>query len=189
MTIPEEFKDFSVAAAGASGALIGLLFVAVSVFPERGQRNETRIEYQSRASTALVVFTNALVLSLAFLVPGTTIGGWAIGAATVMGVFTLAGGRVVVTAVLRKTGNWRSLTLVAGMLVIVGVQLWAGIRLLFNGGDVDALSLLDYVVIAEFAVGIARSWQLVNMHDTGLFSSLLLLTRGVQEEDEKRVES
>lgn len=159
------------------------------MFPERGQRTETRIEYQARASTPLVVFTNALVLSLAFRVPGTTIGGWAIGAGTLMGVFTLAGGRVVVTAALRKTGGWGALTSVAGVLVIVGCQFWAGIRLLLDGGDVDALSLLDYVVIAEFAVGVARSWQLVNMHDTGLISSLLLLTRGVQEEEKKRVES
>jgi hypothetical protein len=29
----------------------------------------------------------------------------------------------------------------------------------------------------------------VNMHDTGLISSLLLLTRGVYEEEKKRVES
>ena len=188
MTTPEEFKDFSVAAAGASAALIGLLFVAVSVNPERGRRAETRIEYQTRATTALVVFTNALVLSLAFLVPDTTIGGWAVGAGTVMAVFTLAGARVVVTEVRRKTAGWGALTLVAGLAAIVGFELFAGIRLLLDSGDVGALSLLDYVVIAEFAVGIARAWQLVNMHDTGLVSSLLLLTRGVRDEED-RVES
>lgn len=181
--MPDDFHDFAIAAAGASGALIGLLFVAVSVFPERGQRTETRIEYQTRASTALVVFTNALVMSLAFLVPGTYVGGWAVGASTVLAIFTLAVTRVVVTAALRGDGNWSTLSLAAVLLAVAGFQFWAGVRLLT--GDTDALPILDYVIIGEFAIGIARSWQLVNMHDTGLLSSLTTLARGLPDEEER----
>ena len=75
----EEYREFFVAAAGAAAALIGLLFVAVSVFPERARQAQTQVAFHNRASAALLVFTNALVLSLAALVPGTTLGWWACG--------------------------------------------------------------------------------------------------------------
>ena len=86
VTLPEDYREFFVAAAGASGALIGLLFVAVSVFPERARKAATRVEYHTRASTALVVFTNALVLSLTALVPNVDLGWWTM----VMGVIVFA---------------------------------------------------------------------------------------------------
>jgi hypothetical protein len=76
--IPQEYHEFFVATAGATGALIGLLFVAVSVSPEQARQAQTRVTFHNRASAALLVFTNALVLSLAALVPGTTLGWWAI---------------------------------------------------------------------------------------------------------------
>jgi hypothetical protein len=72
--IPQEYHEFFVATAGATGALIGLLFVAVSVSPEQARQAQTRVTFHNRASAALLVFTNALVLSLAALVPGTTLG-------------------------------------------------------------------------------------------------------------------
>ncbi|MFC3455267.1 hypothetical protein [Amycolatopsis speibonae] len=54
MILPDEFREFAVAAAGTSGALIGLLFVALSVFPERIWKAATHVEYHARASAALI---------------------------------------------------------------------------------------------------------------------------------------
>lgn len=66
--VPEEFHDFFVAAAGVAGALIGLLFVAISVVP--GTVGEAgRAVARLRPAAALSAFLNALVVSLLALVP------------------------------------------------------------------------------------------------------------------------
>jgi hypothetical protein len=187
--MPENYREFFVAAAGASGALIGLLFVAVSVFPERARRAATRVEYHTRASTALVVFTNALVLSLTALVPDVDLGWWTVAIRVIVFVFAAAMARLIVTAALRRREHWSSLVLVGGLLIIAGTEFGTGIRLIADGTDLSSIHVLDYLVIVDVLVGIARAWQLVNMRDTGLLASLRVLTHGddlVGEADEDR---
>lgn len=170
MIASEEFREFFVAAAGAAAALIGLLFVAVSVFPERAREAQTQVAFHNRASAALLVFTNALVLSLAALVPGTTLGWWAIWMSATVLIFVAAtvrslfGGRPELRA---------SLGVVFALLLIAGFELYAGIRLV--GSDPTAMSTLSYVLIGDLLVGISRAWQLVGLRDTGLLTSLRIL--------------
>jgi hypothetical protein len=51
---PRGVREFFVASAGATGALIGLLFVAVSVFPEHARQATPPVEFQTRSSAALL---------------------------------------------------------------------------------------------------------------------------------------
>ena len=172
--IPEEYREFFVAAAGAAGALIGLLFVAVSVFPEHARQTTTRVQFQSRASAALLVFTNALVISLAGLVPGVSLGWWAVIAGGTVIMFALGTARLVVEAARRREARGDSVWLVVGLLVIGGFEVYAGRRLV-TAFDPGALQTLDYVVIGDLVYGISRAWQLVGLRNTGLWSSLLLI--------------
>jgi modulator of FtsH protease len=64
---PEEWKDLFVAVAGASAALAGLLFVAVSINVERIIKFEGLPE---RALEALTMLLVPLVVSIAGLMPG-----------------------------------------------------------------------------------------------------------------------
>ncbi|MCV7422500.1 hypothetical protein H7K45_18290 [Mycobacterium yunnanensis] len=172
--IPEDYREFFVAAAGASGALIGLLFVAVSVFPEQARQATTRVGFNSRASAALLVFTNALVISLAALVPGVSLGWWAVVAGVTVLTFAAGTARSVAGPARRRGHRAESLWLIAGLTIIGGWEVYAGVRLI-AGLDLGAVQALNYVVIGDLAYGIARAWQLIGLRDTGVVSSLRLI--------------
>ena len=179
--IPQEYHEFFVATAGATGALIGLLFVAVSVHPGQARQAQTRVMFHNRASAALLVFTNALVLSLAALVPGTTLGWWAIVMSASVLIFAAATIRSIV-ANARHGLRRGSLGVVIALLIIAGFELYAGIRLVVDT-DFAAVSTLSYVIIGDLGVGITRAWQLVGLRDTGLLMSLRILAGIAQAGD------
>jgi hypothetical protein len=184
----EEYREFFVAAAGAAGALIGLLFVAVSVFPERARQEQTQLAFHNRASAALLVFTNALVLSLAALVPGTTLGWWAIWMSATVLIFVAATVRSLIGATGGRSQRGASVGVVFALLLIAGFELYAGIRLV--AADAAATSTLCYVLIGDLLVGISRAWQLVGLRDTGLVASLRILAGfGPAGEDVERSQS
>ena len=144
--------------------MIGLLFVAVSVHPGARQAH-TRVAFHNRASAALLVFTNALVLSLAALVPGTTLGWWAIVMSASVLIFAAATIRSIVANACHPSRRQGSLGVVIALLIIAGFELYAGIRLVVDT-DFAAVSTLSYVIIGDLGVGISRASQLVGLRDT-----------------------
>src|ERR1700753_3984276 len=91
---PDPLHDFFMASAGAAGALIGLLFVAISVAGDRlPQRGGGGGGPPRHANAGVVALNNALSVSLFALIPGHVIG-WTAVAAGSAGLLFVAGSLV-----------------------------------------------------------------------------------------------
>lgn len=160
MTTASAHQFFS-ASASVAGALIGLLFVAISVAPERILGPDASDVHSVRAAATLTAFTNALAVALFGLIPGFDAGDAAMVVA-VVGLLFITG------ALLRVFPAWRAkrvrlidLTFLVGLLIVFVVQLIAGIGLERHAGDSGDLQILCVLVVVCFLIGIERAWELV----------------------------
>jgi hypothetical protein len=157
----ESLRDFFVATAGVAGALIGLLFVAISVAQDRLTSEHADPIHQVRASAALTAFTNALTISLFALISNSGIG-WASVSVGIVGVLFIAGSLI---SLLRERQAHqtalRDATFLIGQLVVFGLQLRYGLQLVANSHNTDAAQAIATLVVVCFLLGIARSWELV----------------------------
>jgi len=69
--VPDALTNFFIASAGAGAALLGLLFVSISISPEEKITAYALVEKRISASSALLSLTNAFIISLVALIPGT----------------------------------------------------------------------------------------------------------------------
>ncbi len=67
--VPPEFANFFIASASAGAALVGLLFVAVSIAPEQMVTRRAPVERQAVAGSAFTALINAFFISLVALIP------------------------------------------------------------------------------------------------------------------------
>jgi len=153
--------EFFTTSAEVAGALIGLLFVAISVSPERILGPDASEIHSMRAAATLTAFTNALAVGLFGLVPGFHVGVTATVVA-ILGILFVAG------AVLRLRPAWHARRIHAGdyrflfgLLVVFVIQLLAGLGLDRRENDTGDLQIVCVLVIVCFLLGIARAWELV----------------------------
>jgi hypothetical protein len=173
--IPESFHDFFVASAGVAGALVGLLFVAVSVTQERLANEGASQLYRVRASAALTSFSNALAISLFALIPGVGIG-WTTTIVAILGMFFIAASVLSLIRLRAQHGSPpRDALFLAGQAVTLVIQLIFGVSTINNADDVADLRAIAIVVIVSFLIGIARSWELIGGPEIGLLHELRLL--------------
>jgi hypothetical protein len=179
---PDQFHGFYAASAGVAGALVGLLFVAVSVTMERmAERGETQI-HRVRASAALSAFTNALVLSLFALAPG---GGLAVAAivASGLGLSHVVGSTMSLMRLRtpRPSELTDSLFLVS-LAVIYVFELLSGIRLAGDASAHGPNQTLPLLLIFCFTIGIYRAWDLIGGPSIGVVGELRAFARGRHHE-------
>ena len=164
-----------------AGALIGLLFVAISVASERVARDKGGAQlYSARASAALTAFTNALTVSLFSLIPGHKIGPAAVAVAGVGLVFVAASLLSLIRLHQAPGDTLRQALLLVVLAVTFVIQLIQGIDVITQPGDSGAVNTIAALVIVCFLLGIARAWQLIGGPSISITREVAALVRNDQ---------
>ena len=158
------YTGFFSGTATVAGALVGLLFVALSVAPERLRNVAGSAEHQAIAATAFTALTNALFVSLIGLQPG---GGLNYGAVILggLGLTSSCGLAVRLWRARRKETLSRRWPYLIGFIIVVyTAQVISG----FAASSESAQANLSVVFMyTMFATGISRSWELLGLRGGG----------------------
>ena len=174
------FNDFFAAAAAVVGALIGLLFVAISVSQGRLSEEGGSQAHRIRATAALTAFTNALTVSLFALIPGIHLGWPALITAALGELFVFASLLSLYRLRREQPGGWRESLFLAGTAIVFGIQLVTGIALTGNEESVSE-------VVCALG-GIARSWELIGGPEIGLRREFVSTVRQHSHDEEDNSE-
>jgi hypothetical protein len=167
--VPETFDNFFLAMAGAGGALIGLLFVAISIDPERTFGPGVDPGRQRVASGAYMALVNGFFISTCALLPHANVGDVALPVGFVGLASTIALGRDLVRHQWRRApeglDRWRgvghALLIVTANLILYGYEVVLAIQLLQHPHNAPTLFTLAGILLGVYAVGLARAWQLL----------------------------
>lgn len=169
VVVTAEFQTFFLASVGASAALIGLLFVSVSVAPERVFGGESDVARQAQALSAFSALSNIFFISLMSLIPEVVFG-------LVVWIVSIPA-LVQTLALLRHARRWREERIVVRGLVLFlfsaalyGYEFALGIQLWRNPADKGLLIALTFVLIGAYAVGLGRAWELLGAARTGFIA-------------------
>jgi hypothetical protein len=150
--------DFAVAVVGASAALTGLLFVAVSINLEQILAGDA---LTSRSLSTMVLFVVPLVVGVLVLVPaqsGTALGVELLVTGALAGGLLLRINRPSSRGALEPQLSWLLIRLLPSSTIAVGL-LAAGASLLAGAGG--GLRWIVPAVLAAFLGGLATVWVLL----------------------------
>lgn len=174
--VPQEFLTFFAASLTADGALIGLLFVAIAIEPERTFGDAAHKERELAANGAFSALVNAFLISMIALIPHINIG-WA-----VIIIAGLSLPNVIVHAIdklshRQQTFN-RSMLYTASALLLYGLEIFFGIQLIQQPHNTDSLYSLIIVLVTEYGVALARAWTLLGAERRSLSRIVMDAIRG-----------
>jgi hypothetical protein len=158
------YTQFFSGTATVAGALVGLLFVALSISPERLRGTTASVEHQAIAATAFTALVDALFVSLIGLEPG---GGLRYGAIALGGLgLTSSCGLAVRLWRARgaETLSRRWPYLLSFIIAVYAAQVISGLTVGSASGEADLTVTFVYIM---FGTAISRSWELLGLRGGG----------------------
>jgi hypothetical protein len=158
------YTEFFSGTATVAGALVGLLFVALSVNPDRLRSLAGSVEHQAMAGTAFTALINALFVSLIGLQPG---GGLFYGALILggLGLTSSCGLAVRLWRSRRTEALSRRWPYLLGFIIAVyAAQVISGFVARSASAQADLAVTFVYIM---FGTGISRSWELLGLRGGG----------------------
>jgi hypothetical protein len=177
--VPDNVHDFFVGSASVAGALIGLLFVAISVSSERlSQETSAAQVHRIRAAAALTAFINALAVSLFALIPGQKIGPTAMAVSATGLAFVAAS---LLSLIRLRQVHWavvRDAVFLVGLAAAFVIQFIEGLAVTAQPGNSGAVNTISILVVSCFLIGISRSWELIGGPNIAITREVTALVRG-----------
>lgn len=173
--VPPQFTNFFIASASAGAALVGLLFVAVSIAPERIVMANAPVERRAMAASSFTALLNAFFISLGALIPGS------VGVITlIMSASGLFNSLFLAWNLLKERQSWqnvlRRIFLIVASFIIYGSELYVAILLLYKPNNLGIFYTLTGLLLAVYGIGLLRAWQLLGARRYGLLRWLNPLT-------------
>jgi hypothetical protein len=152
--VPASFTGYFTAVATAAAALIGLLFVAASLRPETVLGREAPPLARAMAGSAFTALVNSFFVSLDALIPSASLGY----IAAIMAVISLYN-----TGKLHHQLPRHEIPAIQLLMSVLafGIQLGVGVALVIRPHDTGLMDAVAYLIIASFAVALARAWLLM----------------------------
>lgn len=152
--VPSSFTAYFAAVTGAGGALIGLLFVSVTLRPETVFGAGAPDRGKTLAAAAFTGLVNTFFLAMSALVPEVNLGYPAV----ILAVSSL-------TSTVRLHGRLsRSRSQLAYLFLSTaafGFQIVEGVYLIIQPRGNSAVENLSYVMIGSMAIALGRAWALL----------------------------
>lgn len=169
IVVPGDFSNYFLGSAGASASLLGLLFVAISLAPERIIGRESSPLPRAQAASAFTALLGAFFVSMVALIPTSNLG-YPGAIMSVIGITnTLSLGRHF-SRVWHVRGERWGIVLLFGSLFIYAYQLWYSADLLLHSHDVSSVKGLAYLLLGSYAIGLGRAWELLGAQHEGLLT-------------------
>ncbi len=166
--VPPEFINFFIASTGAGAALVGLLFVAVSLAPEQIVTLRAPVERRAVAGSAFTALINAFFISLVALIPHFNAGTLIVP----VSCLSLLTSLMQAWSLLRPRKGWQSFLrraiLVCLSLGLYALELWTAVGLITDPTHVGFVYGLLFVLLGIFVLGLTRAWELLGAHRYGL---------------------
>jgi hypothetical protein len=171
--VPQTYLNFFITAASAGGALIGLLFVSVSIAPERTVQARAPVEARVMSSSTFIALLNGFFISLAAVLPNLNIG-YMVLVISLVGVSNCLNHAWIM---LRPWPSWqnvlRRLWLTVLSLCLFVYEFVIAIQLLNSPAHDDALILtLCILLMSIYGTALLRAWLLLGVQRTGLMDWL-----------------
>jgi hypothetical protein len=152
--VPRSYLEYMITSAGAAGAMIGLLFVAVSLRTELVFGKNASKKARTLAGSSFTGLVNAFSLSLLAIVPQTNIGV----AMSILGVVCVYNTLKLHLVTFGVSNQWR--VLIVSVLNYTA-ETAGGITLMLHPHEHWIVGALCYVIFASFIIALNRAWLLI----------------------------
>lgn len=170
--VPSAYVSFFMTAATAGGALIGLLFIAVSIAPHRTVQPSAPVESRVIASSTFTALFNGFFISLGAVLPFWNIGVLTLLVSLIGVINSLSQGWIM----LRPWPSWknavRRMVLIVVSLYLYVYELICAIRLLVSPANSPLIFTLSILLMGIYGLALVRAWELLGVQRTGLLAWL-----------------